>query len=150
MRKLAWIISIIFFGFFTQLIILILNELGLFAVIELDEPILVSSYDDYYLEDTFTTPLGIAVYGIGFILSYWLFKFIDQKTLKITYEKKETEGSKDAAKFFLFYGILTTIVLKLLGDSTGGLTWYIRTPSEAIALIVGCYFFLRKYWNPFG
>ena len=97
MRKLAWIISIIFFGFFTQFIILILNELGLFAVIELDEPILVSSYDDYYLEDSFTTPLGIAVYGIGFILSYWLFKFIDQKTLKITYEKKETEGSKDAA-----------------------------------------------------
>ena len=149
MKKLAWFVSILTFGLFTQTAISTLNELGLFSIIELDEPILVSSYGTETFEDSFTTPLGYTVYGLGFILSYWIFKFVDQKTFKISYQKKETEGSKDSAKFLLFYGILTTIVLKLLGDSTGGLTWYIRIPTEAIALVGGWYLFLRKYWNPF-
>ena len=64
MKKLAWFVSILSFGLFTQTAISILNELGLFAVIELDEPILVSSYGTETFEDSFTTPLGLSLIHI--------------------------------------------------------------------------------------
>ena len=55
MKKLSWVISIVAFGIFIILFNTILNKLGLFATIQLDEGILVSQYDVEYFEDTFTT-----------------------------------------------------------------------------------------------
>jgi hypothetical protein len=149
MKKLSWFISIVAFGIFIILFNTILNKLGLFATIQLDEGILVSQYDVEYFEDTFTTGVGWSVIGLAVVFAYWIFKFVDQKTFKINYKKNEVEGSKDAIKFCLLYGIITAIMLKTLGDSTGGLEGYIRWPIELAAMVLGWYLFLRKYWNPF-
>ena len=110
---------------------------------------MVSQYDVEYFEDTFTTGVGWSVIGLAVVFAYWIFKFVDQKTFKINYKKNEVEGSKDAIKFCLLYGIITAIMLKTLGDSTGGLEGYIRWPIELAAMVLGWYLFLRKYWNPF-